>query len=599
MATSSKLKPARGRSGRTADLVMGDDWTDLEEAVETELQTKRAQRNLISLNRSPLARKIITFNLLALIVLVSGVLFVNPFRDSLVAQREAGLVSEVELIADVFEARLGQSTPPVAPSTEAGDAGEDAPATEVAVPEQPALSAFWNAAETLAELDIAPGTDVYVYDLDGKLIATTQGQDRTPIEEVENLQPEGSSTIITDFLNSVWNTISILFGSTDGEVTSLTGEDETRLLLMDALAGKTAVRNGRQDSGESLFSVATPVVENDVILGVIGLTTLAGEVDTLVRIEREQVLQMFVIAILVSIGLSLVLASTIANPLSDLAAAAEIGRDKHARKMTPSRVKIPDLTARPDEIGRLSGAMRGMVTALYERIDANEQFAADVAHEIKNPLASLRSAVGTMRLARTDEQRNRLLDVIEHDVRRLDRLVSDISNASRLDSELVKEEEEQFDLMKMITNLTEYLGQEASERGVEFIKDIPDEPIIISGLEARLAQVFVNLITNATSFCEDGDAVRIWARRRDNRVLVVVEDTGPGIPEEALAKVFKRFYSERPEKQFGNHSGLGLAISKQIIEAHGGVIWAENIRPTDADITSEPLGARFVVGLPT
>lgn len=597
MATSSKLKPARGRSGRTADLVMGDDWTDLEEAVETELQTKRAQRNLISLNRSPLARKIITFNLLALIVLVSGVLFVNPFRDSLVAQREAGLVSEVELIADVFEARLSPSAAVAPPAEDAAETDAQATAEPEAAPQ--AQSPFWNAEETLAGLDIAPGTDVYVFDLDGALIATTQGQDRTPLEEVENLQPEGSSTIITDFLNSVWNTISILFGSTDGEVTSLTGEDETRLLLKAALAGETAVRNGRQETGESLFSVATPVVEDGVILGVIGLTTIAGEVDTLVRIEREQVLQMFVIAILVSIGLSLVLASTIANPLSDLAAAAEIGRDKHARKMTPSRVKIPDLTARPDEIGRLSGAMRGMVTALYERIDANEQFAADVAHEIKNPLASLRSAVGTMRLAKTDEQRTRLLDVIEHDVRRLDRLVSDISNASRLDSELVKEEEEQFDLMKMINNLTEYLGQEASERGVEFIKDIPEDPIVISGLEARLAQVFVNLITNATSFCEDGDAVRIWARRRDNRVLVVVEDTGPGIPEEALTKVFKRFYSERPEVQFGNHSGLGLAISKQIIEAHGGVIWAENIRPTDADITSEPLGARFVVGLPT
>ena len=153
--------------------------------------------------------------------------------------------------------------------------------------------------------------------------------------------------------------------------------------------------------------------------------------------------------------------------------------------------------------------------------------------------------------------------------------------------------------MRMINNLSEYLGQQAAEKGVEFIRDVPTDPIVIQGLEARLAQVFVNLITNATSFCEDGDAVRIWARQRDNRVLVVVEDTGPGIPEQALNKVFSRFYSERPEQQFGNHSGLGLAISKQIVEAHGGVIWAENIRPTDADMASDPLGARFVVGLPT
>ena len=150
----------------------------------------------------------------------------------------------------------------------------------------------------------------------------------------------------------------------------------------------------------------------------------------------------------------------------------------------------------------------------------------------------------------------------------------------------------------MIENLGQYLGEDARSQGIEFILDVPDDPVIVHGLEARLAQVFVNLITNATSFCEEGDAIRVWARRRQNRVLVVVEDTGPGIPDQALGKIFKRFYSERPEEHFGNNSGLGLAISKQIVEAHGGVIWAENIRPTDADITSEPLGARFVVGLP-
>jgi two-component system sensor histidine kinase ChvG len=183
-------------------------------------------------------------------------------------------------------------------------------------------------------------------------------------------------------------------------------------------------------------------------------------------------------------------------------------------------------------------------------------------------------------------------------VRRLDRLVSDISNASRLDSELVKEEEEEFNLLRTIANLSEYLGQMAEEKGVEFIADLPSEAIVTRGLEGRLAQVFVNLITNAISFCDDGDAVRVWVRRRENRVLVVVEDTGPGIPDEALTKIFNRFYSERPSGDFGNHSGLGLAISKQIVEAHGGVIWAENIRPSNADLNTPPLGARFVVGLP-
>ena len=206
------------------------------------------------------------------------------------------------------------------------------------------------------------------------------------------------------------------------------------------------------------------------------MASAAGEIDQLVKSERENLLQMFLIAIFVSVGLSFVLASAIANPLSDLAAAAEIGRDKSSSKRAPSRVRIPDLTARPDEIGRLSGALRGMVGALYYRIEANEQFAADVAHEIKNPLASLRSAVGTMRVAKRDDQRERLLEVIEHDVQRLDRLVSDISNASRLDSELVKETEEPFDLLNMLSNLSDYLGQSASDKGVELVSDLPPGP---------------------------------------------------------------------------------------------------------------------------
>ena len=443
----------------------------------------------------------------------------------------------------------------------------------------------------LAELDVGPGVEVFVFDTFGGVLGHVVSDAAPP-------QGDGRSTIITDFLNLIWEGVSGLLTAGDKGEDSRAPEALARDLYGAARAGESVVNTARSAEGGTLFTVATPIWNAGEVMGVVALASAEGEIDRLVRNEREQVLQMFVIALLVSIGLSLVLASTIANPLADLAAAAELGRDRDARKMASGRVRIPDLTARPDEIGRLSVAMRGMVAALYDRIDANEQFAADVAHEIKNPLASLRSAVASLHVAKRDDQRTRLLEVIDHDVRRLDRLVSDISNASRLDSELVKEDEEEFDLLKTIANLAEYLGQQAQEKGVEFITDLPADSIMIRGLEARLAQVFVNLITNAISFCEDGDAVRVWARKRDNRVLVVVEDTGPGIPEQALTKVFKRFYSERPSGDFGNHSGLGLAISKQIVEAHGGVIWAENIRPTHADITSEPLGARFVVGLP-
>ncbi|MEM0937058.1 MAG: sensor histidine kinase [Pseudomonadota bacterium] len=535
------------------------------------MRRSRERRGVLTLNRSPLARKIITFNLIGLIILVAGVFYLNPFRDSLSAQRETGLAAEARLAADVFEVRLASlAAPPGAATATVLD--------EIDVQ------------ETLDAVTLTGGVEAFVFTPAADLLARTESQALA--------EPGDGSTLITDFLNGIWDGVSRLFGASTTSETPAPAEAQARALARTAAEGNTVVRTGVDAAGATIFAVATPVFFGETVVGVVAIVSASGEIDALVRSEREQVLQMFVIAILVSIGLSLVLASTIANPLSDLAAAAEVGRDRNTRSVSPGRVRIPDLSGRPDEIGRLSAALRGMVAALYDRIDANEQFAADVAHEIKNPLASLRSAVGTLRLAKRDDQRERLFDVIDHDVRRLDRLVSDISNASRLDSELVKEEEEGFDLVRMLTNVTDHLGQQAREKGVEFITDMPRATMPIYGLEARLAQVFVNLITNAVSFCEEGDAVRVWTRKRENRVLVVVEDTGPGIPEQALSKIFNRFYSERPPGQFGDHSGLGLAISKQIVEAHGGVIWAENIRPTDADLTSEPLGARFVVGLP-
>ncbi len=555
------------------DVVLGDDFLTPDSIVEDELRARRERRRAFSLNKSPLTRKIITFNLIALNVLVAGVLFLNSSRDTLAVQRANRMVAEVELVADVLEARL----PAGAPVNLATGDGIDVP-------------------DTLAGLDLREGEEVFVYDLAEGLIASDAGHGI--MQTASTYSDRNGRTVILDTLETIWDAVSRVFPDNGSGVEVPSIEDQTAGLVPAALAGGAQIRTLRDATGSTVYSVATPVIHNGNAVGVVALASVAGEIDQMVRMERERVLQMFLIATLVSIGLSLVLASTISNPLSDLAAAAELGHGRDHGSSAPSRIRIPDLTARPDEIGRLSGALRGMVTALYDRIDSNEQFAADVAHEIKNPLASLRSAVGTLRVVKRDDQRERLLEVIEHDVRRLDRLVSDISNASRLDSELVKEEQEPFDLLKMLGNLSEYLGQEASTQGIEFIADLPEKPIIIHGLEARLAQVFVNLITNAISFCEEGDAIRVWARRRENRVLVVVEDTGPGIPDQALAKVFKRFYSERPEQQYGNNSGLGLAISKQIVEAHGGVIWAENIRPTDADITSDPLGARFVVGLP-
>jgi two-component system sensor histidine kinase ChvG len=563
MSSAPRISPNDIRPKRSGDVLLGEDWVSPDATVER-LKEGRGGRSIVGLNRSPLARKIIVFNLMALVLLAVGVLFMNPFRDSLALQSQLGMVRQAELIASVYEAHL-----------RTGKIGFDF-------------------RTPLQDIELDPVLEVFVFDPTGQLLASRVGQG-TGTLVTDPDQP----TILTDFLEGVWDVVTVLFrqGGTD-RTDTIDPADNARAAFEGARGGDVVTRVTRNGEGSIYFTVATPIRVADDLVGVVAITSNSDEIDRLVRYEREQILQMFFLAVVLSISLSLMLASTISNPLSDLAAAAEVGRDRDSRRVAPSRVRIPDLAARPDEIGRLSIAMRGMVSALYDRIDANEQFAADVAHEIKNPLASLRSAVGSLRFVKKEDQRAKLLDVIEHDVRRLDRLVSDISNASRLDSELVKEDEEEFNLLKTLSNLCQYLSQQAGEKGVDFIIDLPSDAISIHGLEARLAQVFVNLVTNAISFCEDGDAVRVWARRRENRVLIVVEDTGPGIPEQALTKVFKRFYSERPQAEFGKHSGLGLAISKQIVEAHGGVIWAENIRPTAADPSSDPLGARFVVGLP-
>ena len=544
-------------------------------SINVRTAPRRKQRGLFHLRKSPLARKITIFNLLGLIVLVASVLYLNPLSGNLPYQRGSALVNEVELIADLLEAQL----PLNAPVNVMSDEGMERQIT-------------------LENLDLRGSIDVYLLDLNGTIVQ--KWSDPTPQEKsVPGLELDNRGIFFTNAFNSYFQNLSSFFNGVDQDMAPLDLTAELQNAVATTLEVGTWIETQVDLQGQSYFKVLTPVVQQGgTPVGVIALVSAPGELDALVSRDREPLLQMFIIGIIVSIAMSLTLASTIAHPLSELAQAAEFGRDRNALKMSPNRIYIPDFTGRPDEIGRLSGAIRGMLSALFERIEGNEQFAADVAHEIKNPLASLRSAVGTLRKVTREDHRERMLEVIEHDVQRLDRLVSDISNASRLDSELVKEEEKAFNLIKTLENLAKFFGDQAKEKDVDFISDLPHGQIKIVGLEGRLAQVIVNLISNAISFCENGDVIRVWARRREKCILIVVEDTGPGIPEGALQKVFQRFYSERPDTQFGDNSGLGLAISKQIVEAHGGVIWAENIHLADTEIGSEPLGARFVVSLP-
>jgi two-component system sensor histidine kinase ChvG len=306
----------------------------------------------------------------------------------------------------------------------------------------------------------------------------------------------------------------------------------------------------------------------------------------------------FLVAAGVMVVLSFLLAGTIAGPVRRLAESAQL-----VRRRIRSRVEIPDFTQRGDEIGHLSGTLRDMTAALYRRIEAIERFAADVAHELKNPLTSLRSAVETLPLAKTEESRGRLLAVIQHDVKRLDRLISDISDASRLDAEMQRHEAQPVDLTKLLNTVVSVANEVRHDDGVlvslHFEGDAP-AAFVVPGHDSRLGQVIDNLIDNARSFSPPGGTVRITCRHVKNEVEIVVDDDGPGVDPETLEKIFERFYTHRPHQAFGQNSGLGLSISKQIIEAHDGRIWVENRHAASAPPGEAPvvLGARFIVRLP-
>jgi two-component system sensor histidine kinase ChvG len=309
--------------------------------------------------------------------------------------------------------------------------------------------------------------------------------------------------------------------------------------------------------------------------------------------------RVFLVAAGVTILLSILLAFTIAAPLRRLAEAAD-----RVRVGVRSRPQIPDYSQRRDEIGHLSRALRDMTNALFVRIEAIESFAADVSHEIKNPLTSLRSAVETLPLARTEEARGRLMGVIQHDVRRLDRLISDVSDASRLDAELARQDAAPVDLRALLSTIAGIVRDshvDGPQIKVEF-GSADRNAFYVLGHDGRLGQVFNNLIDNARSFCKPGGVVRVLARRKKDGVEVAIEDDGPGIRPDQFERIFERFYTDRADAgadSFGQNSGLGLSISKQIVEAHKGKIWAENrTRPGAPGEPPVVLGARFTVRLP-
>lgn len=367
-----------------------------------------------------------------------------------------------------------------------------------------------------------------------------------------------------------------------------------------AMEGNIAASAWRNADGSITLSAAAPVQKIKQVLGVVLLTRDGANIEAAIARVRMDILRVFFGTLSITVLLSLYLSSVIGRPLKKLAVAAEAVRLGKGRD-----TQIPDLSERRDEIGELSTALREMTNALWSRMDTIERFAADVSHEIKNPLTSLRSAVETAARLTDPGKRDRLMEIVLHDVQRLDRLISDISNASRLDAELSREELGTVDLRAILLQLLDAMrtpleradnSKEATNVDLErqnIVLDIPEnESFLVKGNQSRLAQVFRNLITNALSFSPPGGIVTIRVEPNKLTVAVHIEDQGPGIPESKLSSIFDRFYTERPQhEKYGSHSGLGLSIARQIVDNHGGEIFASNIIGDDKAVK----GARFTV----
>jgi two-component system sensor histidine kinase ChvG len=550
---------------------------------------------------SSLTRRILFLNLAALAVLVVGVLYLNTFRDGLIEARVESLMTQGEIIAGAIAASATVETDAIRIDPEkllelqAGQSlqpGNDQ-LDSLDFPINPE-----RVAPVLRRLISPTRTRARIYDRDANLLLDSRhlysrGQIlRFDLPPVEDDQP--------DLLDRIYKRVANFFSPTDLPVyrEQPGGSGAAFPEVMRALTGTPATEVRISEQGEQIVSVAVPVQRFRAVLGVLMLSTQGGDIDKIVAEERKAILRVFGVAALANAILSMLLASTIAQPLRRLAAAAV-----RVRRGVKSREEIPDFSDRQDEIGNLSVAVRDMTNALYARIDAIESFAADVSHELKNPLTSLRSAVETLPLAKNEASRNRLMEIIQHDVRRLDRLITDISDASRLDAELAREDAGKVDLKKLISELVSVSADGGRhKKTVEINFKAAKLPAGAKGYfsvghDLRIGQVITNLIENARSFVpDDRGYISINLSRSGKFNIITVDDNGPGIRAENIDRIFERFYTDRPASEaFGQNSGLGLSISRQIVEAHNGTLTAENIPGTKP---GEMKGARFVVTLP-
>lgn len=549
---------------------------------------------------SSLVRRIVVLNLAGLVAMLAGILYLNQFRAGLIEARVQSLQIQGEIMAGAIasSATVEIDSITIDPDRllqlQAGESiGVSEEILEFSInPER--------VAPLLRRLVTPTRVRARIYDREGTLLLDSRAlYSRGDILRFDLPPPSREETT---FFERVWLRLKNLLGFKpppfSEEIIATNGRNLTE--VMRALSGQTASLERTNALGQTIVSVAVPIQRFRAVRGVLLLSTQGGDIDTIISAERMAILRIFGVAAGVMLIVSALFAGTIAGPIRRLSAAAD-----RVRRGVKARFEIPDFTDRSDEIGHLSGSLRDMTRALYNRIEAIESFAADVAHELKNPLTSLRSAVETLPLARNEDSRARLLAIIQHDVRRLDRLISDISDASRLDAELARADAEPVDLVRLAETVIAVQNEVKRDPPVFIRLSIAPHPMgrdayIVPGHDLRLGQVITNIVDNACSFTPEGGEVRVFMQREPHAVTIIVEDDGPGIPPHALERIFERFYTDRPEEQgFGQNSGLGLSISRQIVEAHRGTIAAENrLGPNGADGEPQRLGARFIVRLP-
>lgn len=572
---------------------------------------------------SSLTRRIVFLNLGGLVALAVGFLYVNQFREGLIDARVQSLQTQGEIIAAAISASASVDTDAITVDPE--KLLELVPSPGAKPPEEasPSLQFSINPEKigpVLRRLVLPTRTRARIFDRDGYLLLDSRSLARRGgFWRPEHSSTPSASEEASTLIERTWNAVKGRFGRSEPsrteEFQGRNGKNYPE--VADALAGQTQNVVRVNSRGDTIISVAVPIQRLHKVQGALLLSTLGGDIDNIIASERWTIVRIFLVSAAIMLVLSLFLAGTIAEPIRRLAEAAY-----RVRRGIKSRQEIPDFTERADEIGHLSGALRDMTQALYNRIEAIERFAADVAHELKNPLTSLRSAVETLPIARSQSAQERLLAIIQHDVKRLDRLISDISDASRLDAELARADNREVDLRQILEAVVA-VANGVSNNGVTVSLEVAPMldaagaplPFIVLGYDSRLGQVFNNLIDNARSFSKAGGSVRVSMRSAKatrpppmsqgqagspDGYEIVVDDDGPGIPAEAFERIFERFYTDRPDQGFGQNSGLGLSISRQIIEVHGGTIFAAN-RIGTPDGPGEPppvLGARFTVWLP-